>query len=219
MIGAGKRVAIWPLGMSGPAEGPVGNPTKGSHYPDMPHEELIVLVDDGGRPTGTAEKLASHHKDTPLHLGFSCYVFDADGLFLTTRRSKDKKVWPGVWTNSVCGHPAPGESFVGAIERRLDYELGMTAEEIEVVLSHHIYRTPPFRQIVEHEYCPVFVARASSPPRTNPAEVAEHRWVRWEDFVRDAQADTANRFSWWCKNQLRLIAGSLGACAAPLATR
>ena len=179
--------------------------------------ELIVLVDERGEPAGTAEKRAAHHADTPLHLAFSCYVFDDAGRFLATRRTTTKAVWPGVWTNSVCGHPAPGESFVAAIARRLDHELGMTADDIEVVLPHHIYRAPPFRGIVEHELCPVFVARARGRPRPNPAEVAEHQWVRWEHFTRAAAADAGDRFSWWCKNQLREIAGPLGARSAGLA--
>ena len=168
----------------------------------MTQSDLIVLVDESGEPTGIAEKLSSHHADTPLHLGFSCYVFDADGDFLATRRSPMKAVWPGVWTNSVCGHPAPGESFVEAIERRLDQELGMTASTIEVVMPDYVYRTPPFRGIIEHEFCPVFIARAESEPRPNLAEVAAYRWMRWRDFVYAAQADTADVFSWWCKNQL-----------------
>jgi isopentenyl-diphosphate Delta-isomerase len=176
----------------------------------MPTEELIVLVNSRGEPTGTAEKLSSHHADTPLHLAFSCYVFDARGRFLATRRSEDKLVWPGVWTNSVCGHPGPGETFEDAIARRLDEELGMTAEDIEVVLEDHVYRAPPFNGIVEHEFCPVFVARATGRPRPNPDEVAEHRWMAWEDFVREAEADTGDRFSWWCKNQLAQIAGPIG---------
>ncbi|HYZ30266.1 MAG TPA: isopentenyl-diphosphate Delta-isomerase [Thermoleophilaceae bacterium] len=181
----------------------------------MPTEELIVLVDRRGQPTGTAEKRSAHHADTPLHLAFSCYVFDDAGRFLATRRSKAKAVWPGVWTNSVCGHPAPGESFADAIDRRLDHELGMTADDIDVVLAHHVYRAPPFRGIVEYEFCPVFVARARSAPRPNPEEVAEHRWMRWENFVRAAEADTTDGFSWWCKNQLRQIAGRLAARRVP----
>jgi isopentenyl-diphosphate delta-isomerase len=175
------------------------------------HEELIVLSDEQGNPIGTADKLSSHHADTPLHLAFSCYVFDADGRFLATRRSLAKTVWPGVWTNSVCGHPAPGESFTDAVERRLQEELGMTARDIEVVLPRHVYRAPPFHGIVEHEFCPVFVARADSLPSPNPGEVAEYRWMAWEDFVLAASADTADTFSWWCKNQLREIAEPLGA--------
>jgi isopentenyl-diphosphate delta-isomerase len=172
-------------------------------------QELIVLVNEEGEPIGTAEKLSSHHADTPLHLGVSCYVFDDDGRFLATQRSPAKLVWPGVWTNSVCGHPAPGESFAAAIERRLDYELGMTVKRLEVVLPDYTYRTPPFRGIVEHERCPVFVARAASEPRPNPAEVAEYRWMRWEDFVAAALSDSAGAFSWWCKDQLGELALSV----------
>jgi isopentenyl-diphosphate delta-isomerase len=105
---------------------------------ERPDEELIVLVDERGRARGTAEKWSSHHEDTPLHLAFSCYVFDDSGAFMATRRALTKKVWPGVWTNTVCGHPAPGESFADAIQRRLDYELGMTASHVEVVLPEHL---------------------------------------------------------------------------------
>jgi isopentenyl-diphosphate delta-isomerase len=177
----------------------------------MAEEELIVLADEDGTPIGTAEKVSSHHADTPLHLAFSCYVFDADGRFLATRRSPGKLVWPGVWTNSVCGHPAPGETYADAIERRLGYELGMTAQSIEVVLPTHIYRAPPFRGIVEHEFCPVFTARARTEPRPNPAEVDAYEWMPWEDFVAAARSDTADAFSWWCKNQLRELPEPLGA--------
>jgi isopentenyl-diphosphate Delta-isomerase len=168
--------------------------------------ELVVLVDDDGVPIGTAEKRSAHHALTPLHLAFSCYVFDDEGRFLTTRRARAKTVWPGVWSNTVCGHPGPGESFEAAIARRLDYELGMSARAIEVVLPRHRYRAPPFRGIVEHEFCPVFVARATSQPKPNPAEVDDWRWVRWREFVRAARADREDAYSWWCKNQLRELA-------------
>ncbi|HEU0317053.1 MAG TPA: isopentenyl-diphosphate Delta-isomerase [Solirubrobacteraceae bacterium] len=167
--------------------------------------ELVVLVDERGCPIGSAEKWASHHADTPLHLAFSCYVFDDAGLFLTTRRALGKKVWPGVWSNSVCGHPAPGESLCDAIERRLEYELGMTARDFEVVLPDHLYRAPPFRGIVEYEFCPVYVARAATWPQPNPREVDACAWVEWDEFVRAAETDTRDAYSWWCKNQLHQL--------------
>jgi isopentenyl-diphosphate delta-isomerase len=174
---------------------------------DLPREELIVLCDEHGRPTGTAEKWSSHHAQTPLHLAFSCYVFDAAGSFLATRRALTKKVWPGVWSNTVCGHPAPGESYCEAIRRRLDYELGMTVGEIEVVLADHVYRAPPFAGIVEYEFCPVFVARHAGGPLPNPIEVGACAWMDWEEFVRRAQDDDDDVYSWWCKNQLRELLG------------
>ena len=170
-------------------------------------DELIVLVNERGEPTGEAEKWSSHHADTPLHLAFSCYVFDADGAFLTTRRALTKKVWPGVWSNTVCGHPAPGESFSDAIARRLDFELGMTATDIEAVLPDHIYRAPAFDGIVEYEFCPVFVARQASDPRPNPVEVDAVTLMDWDAFVRAAREDDDDVYSWWCKNQLRELVG------------
>ncbi len=182
------------------------------------HTELIVLVDTEGEPIGTADKLSSHHADTPLHLAFSCYVFDARGRLLATRRAPGKLVWPGVWTNSVCGHPAPGETMTQAIERRLHYELGMQAEQIELVLPRYRYRAPPFRGIVEHEFCPVFVARAAGEPQPNPAEVAEVAWVVWSDFVQAAQTDSEDLYSWWCKDQLAELAPTGNKRAAAYAT-
>jgi isopentenyl-diphosphate delta-isomerase len=170
-------------------------------------QELIVLVDEHGRPTGSAEKWSSHHARTPLHLAFSCYVFDEAGAFLATRRALTKKVWPGVWSNTACGHPAPGESLPDAIGRRLRYELGMTVRDIEVVLPEHRYRAPAFNGIVEHEFCPVFVARAAGAPRPNPIEVQRTRWMQWPRFVREARGDAADAYSWWCKNQLAELLG------------
>jgi isopentenyl-diphosphate delta-isomerase len=174
---------------------------------DVEHEELIVLVDEQGRPTGSAEKWSSHHAQTPLHLAFSCYVFDSSGAFLTTRRALTKKVWPGVWTNTACGHPAPGESFEDAIGRRLHYELGMSACDVEVVLPDHLYRAPPFAGIVEYEFCPVFVARLRTAPQPNPIEVGACAWIDWDEFVRRAKDDDDDVYSWWCKNQLRELEG------------
>jgi isopentenyl-diphosphate delta-isomerase len=170
-------------------------------------DELVVLVDEEGVPIGTAEKLATHHAQTPLHLAFSCYVFDEGGRFLATRRAICKKVWPGVWTNTVCGHPSPGEGFEAAIRRRLSFELGMSASTIEVLLPRHRYRAPPFRGIVEHEFCPVFRATAQGEVRPNPHEVMDWRWVPWSGFVDAARADSENAYSWWCKNQLRELEG------------
>lgn len=171
----------------------------------MTTKELIVLVDEQGQAIGSAEKLPSHHAKTPLHLAFSCYIFNEEGQFLVTQRALSKKVWPGAWTNSVCGHPAPGESLEAAIHRRLDYELGMTAKDIEIVLPEYRYTTPPYNGIIENEFCPVHVARATSGPKPNPEEIEDYKWVSWDEFVAAAKADTTDVYSWWCKDQLKQL--------------
>lgn len=170
------------------------------------NQELVVFVTEDGRPTGrTAPKLEAHTATTRLHLAFSCYVFNSEGELLVTQRAHGKKVWPGVWTNSVCGHPGPGESMEDAMARRLDYELGMQATDFQVVLPSYRYKTPPFKGIVENEFCPVFVALSASAPLPNPQEVAGVQWLRWEDFKKRALADEEDVWSWWCKDQIKQL--------------
>lgn len=169
------------------------------------HEELVVLLDNDLHEVGTAPKLPTHHLNTPLHKGFSCYIFNDRGEFLVTQRALSKKVWPGVWTNSVCGHPAPGESFEDAIVRRAQYELGMQLRDIKVALPDYRYKTPPFNGIIENEFCPVYVARLAGEPVMNPDEVEAIRWLPWSAYQADIAAN-ADNYSYWAKDQLKQLA-------------
>jgi isopentenyl-diphosphate delta-isomerase len=164
--------------------------------------ELIVLVDDAGRPIGTAPKLASHHRDTPLHLAFSSYVFGPDGRFLLTRRALGKKTWPGIWTNSCCGHPAPGEPVEDAVRRRLADELGLTAAELVPLLPDFRYWAE-LDGVVENEICPVYGVRVDADPVLNAEEVEEYRWVAWGELLA---GEVPVELSPWCNLQLELLA-------------
>ena len=79
--------------------------------------EEVVLVDEEGYARGVAEKSAVHHANTPLHLAFSCYLLNNEDHLLLTRRALGKKTWPGVWTNSCCGHPYPGERLERSVQQ------------------------------------------------------------------------------------------------------
>ncbi len=147
-------------------------------------DELVVLLDAAHRPVGSMPKSAVHSADTPLHLAFSAYVFDHRSRFLVTRRALSKRTWAGVWTNSCCGHPGPGEALGDAVRRRLAAELCLQAETVELVLPDFAYRATSTEGTVENEVCPVFVARVIGDPAPAPAEVAEWRWVEWPDFRR-----------------------------------
>jgi isopentenyl-diphosphate Delta-isomerase len=143
----------------------------------MSLDEDVVLLDEDGGAIGTAPKRTVHGFDTPLHLAFSCHVFDDDGRILLTRRALAKAAWPGVWTNSFCGHPAPGEPTIDAVHRRAAFELGLTLDGVDLVLPDFRYRATDASGIVEYEICPVFTARAVVEPTPNPDEVLEYRWV------------------------------------------
>lgn len=171
--------------------------------------ELIVYVDSNGAPTGeTAPKLEAHNAHTRLHSAFSCYIFNDQNKLLVTQRALAKKVWPGVWTNSVCGHPLPDESRTDALRRRAEYELGVRVEDVELILPMYTYKTPPYRGIIEHEFCPVYVAHIASELVPNPEEVEDYQWLNWDEFVRQARADNDDTWSWWCKDQIPKLASN-----------
>lgn len=167
--------------------------------------EDIVLLDDHYKPIGTAPKMASHHAHTPLHLAFSCYLFNDKGEMLVTQRALSKKVWPSVWTNSFCGHPLPNEPIEQAIHRRAKDELGITdLTDITELLPDFRYTTPPYNGIVENEFCPVFGARIASDVQHNPEEVSAYHWQLWSEVLRAVAANPDN-YSYWMKLQLALL--------------
>jgi isopentenyl-diphosphate delta-isomerase len=173
----------------------------------MDKPELIVFVGEDGQPTGqTGPKLESHTADTKLHLAFSCYVFrKSDNAFLLTQRAFSKKVWPGVWTNSVCGHPMPDEAIESAIRRRAAYELGIkNLSDITCILPSYRYTTPPYNGIIENEFCPVFAAFTDEDPSPNPEEVESFRWLSWAEYVKMLQ-ETPDTMSYWAKDQYKQL--------------
>jgi isopentenyl-diphosphate delta-isomerase len=133
---------------------------------------------------GTAPKIASHHDHTPFHLAFSCYLVDEDGRVLITQRAHEKLTFPSVWTNSCCGHPAPGEGLREAVRRRLRTELGVTVTEMTLVLPEFTYRAVAPNGVVEHELCPVVRAVGATEVRPDPAEVATAQWHDWDQCVK-----------------------------------
>lgn len=139
--------------------------------------ERVVLLDEDRTPIGSELKHLVHSEHTPLHLAFSCHVLNAAGQVLVTRRALGKRAWPGVWTNSFCGHPQPAEPMEDAVTRRAREELGLTVRELRVVLPDFRYRATDASGVVENEVCPVYLAVTDEEPRPNPDEVMDERWT------------------------------------------
>lgn len=168
--------------------------------------EQVVLLTETGESAGVTAKATVHTTDTPLHLAFSCYLFNTEGQLLLTQRALAKPTWPGVWTNSCCGHPAPGESMTGAVRRRLQRELGVTVSEVTLILPKFRYRAVMTNGIVENEMCPVFRAFTDGDATAAPDEVEDTRWVDWSGLVSDVLAGR-RAISPWCLDQITELAG------------
>jgi isopentenyl-diphosphate delta-isomerase len=166
--------------------------------------EQVVLLDDDGKVVGAADKATVHTNLTPLHLAFSCHVFDREGRLLVTRRALGKTTWAGVWTNSFCGHPTPGESVEDAIARRASVELGITVSDLTLVLPDFRYRAIDASGIVENEICPVYRAISTDAVQANPDEVSEWEWVDSSSLTAAASA-APYAFSPWLVWQLEQL--------------
>ncbi|MCT1683357.1 isopentenyl-diphosphate Delta-isomerase [Corynebacterium appendicis] len=164
-------------------------------------DELVVLCTEDGHKAGTALKAEVHTATTPLHFAFSAWLFDDCGNVLLTRRALNKLTWPGVWTNSFCGHPGPDETFEEALVRRASEELGTTVKKIESVLPSFRYRAVDASGIVENEICPVFFAEVDGELNPNPDEVCEFEWVSMEN-LKEAVERVPFIFSPWLVEEL-----------------
>jgi len=169
-------------------------------------DDKIVLVDEQNNAVGTASKLESHNADTKLHRAFSVFVFNRRGELLLQQRALSKKTWPGVWSNSCCGHVMLHEATARAAERRLKYELGLSGIELLNALPDFRYRAEK-DGVVENEICPVLIGVTDAEPLPNPSEVANVRWIDWNEFLKSlGEPDTD--ISPWARQEVRLLTES-----------
>jgi isopentenyl-diphosphate delta-isomerase len=169
-------------------------------------EEYVVLVNDKNEPLGTLPKLAAHHKNTPLHQGFSLFLFNKNGELLLQQRSANKKTWPNTWSNSVCGHPRLKETAIQAAKRRLDFELGICNAEIKMILPNYRYRFE-IEGIVENEICPVMAGFSEEEPKPNHDEVQAIKWISWEGWLNEINK-SPQIYSPWCVEETQLLANN-----------
>lgn len=172
------------------------------------NNDYVVLVDRQNKVLGTAPKLETHNENTPLHRGFSLFLFNSKGELLLQQRSHTKKTWPLIWSNSVCGHPMLNESNQDAAKRRLKFELGLNVDNVQVVLPDFSYRAE-MNGVVENELCPVMVAFTDEKPKLNSDEVEDIKWLPWQEFVDDVK-NNPGKYSMWCEEETKLLEKNVG---------
>jgi len=156
--------------------------------------EPLILVDSSDNVVGYLDKSACHDGDGLLHRAFSLFVFNSDGQLLLQKRSPDKRLWGDYWSNSCCSHPRRGETMDVAVRRRLEEELGLTAN-LEFLYKFE-YQAAFGNLGAEHELCWVYVGQTSADPVINTTEIADWRWIEPEALSGELAA-SPERFTPW----------------------
>ena len=158
--------------------------------------DALILVDESDREIGHASKSRCHAGEGVLHRAFSLLIFNERGELLIQQRSPGKPLWPRYWSNSVCSHPRRGESMDGAIQRRLEEELGIGCP-LRFLFKFQ-YQARFGEAGAEHELCSVYVGQHTGPVHPDAREIMEWRWL--DPATLDAQMSrrrARERFTPW----------------------
>ncbi|MCD8261036.1 MAG: isopentenyl-diphosphate Delta-isomerase [Bacteroides sp.] len=167
--------------------------------------EEVILVDEQDTPLGTIEKQEAHEKGE-LHRAFSIFLFDSVGRLLLQQRAWGKYHSAGLWTNSCCSHPSPGETTAGAAQRRLLFEMGL-----ETPLKHLFtfqYKVPFASGLCEHEIDHVWVGWCDTPPCIHPEEVADYCY-KYPEEIRQELRQHPEKYTAWLRIVFEKVVASI----------
>lgn len=160
--------------------------------------DLVILVDEDDRATGTLGKLPAHREGL-LHRAISVILADGDGRLLLQKRAAAKYHSGGLWTNTCCSHPRPGEAVAVAARRRLAEEMGIDVALRPLFMARYHARVS--NGLVENEVVHVFGGRFEGTPLPDPAEVADWRYAALDHVAEDIAAGP-ERYSVWFRKYL-----------------
>ena len=156
--------------------------------------EEVILVNKEDQPIGQMEKMEAHQKGL-LHRAFSVLIFNSSEQVLLQKRASSKYHSGGLWTNTCCSHPRPGETVLDAANRRLMEEMGMTADLTE--RFHFIYKTDLDNDLVEHELDHVLVGQSDDLPKLNPEEAEDFKYIDLETLKEELKSSPENYTVWF----------------------
>jgi len=156
-------------------------------------QEFVILVDENDNPTGSMEKMQAH-REAVLHRAFSVFIFNTSGELLLQQRALSKYHSPGLWTNTCCSHPRPGETTPAAAHRRMVEEMGFDCD-FEEVFSF-VYKAAFDNNLTEHEFDHVFIGISNTTPVINVTEVEAYRYTSIPQIHYEMELEPG-RFTVW----------------------
>ena len=160
--------------------------------------EHLILVDEYDQELGVEEKLKTH-QEGKLHRAFSIFVFDDDGRLLLQKRARTKYHSAGLWSNTCCGHPRPGEPTLAAAHRRLGEEMNFSCELRK--FFDFQYHAELENNLIENEYDHVFIGKFSGAPIPEKEEVEDWKWIEMIDLRQDLRR-RPDEYSYWLRQAL-----------------
>jgi isopentenyl-diphosphate delta-isomerase len=157
--------------------------------------DRVILVDEDDREIGTEEKLAAHLGEGRLHRAISIFVFNSRGELLLQRRAATKYHFAGLWSNTCCSHPRPGESIAAVSERRLREEMGISPP-LKAVRTFRYNATDPATSLSEHELVHLVVGRTDEDPSPDASEVSDWAWEGLDRLRRNLAARPSAYTPW-----------------------
>lgn len=155
--------------------------------------EYVVLVDTNDIAIGEMEKMEAHQEPI-LHRAFSVFIFNRIGQMLLQQRAINKYHSGGLWTNSCCSHPRPGEDTLKAASRRLQEEMGFNTPIRKVF--DFVYQSSFENGLTEYEFDHVFVGEYDGEILPDSNEVADYAYYSMEE-IRSMILQTPGKFTAW----------------------
>ena len=159
-------------------------------------DDKLILVDSLDRPIGIMEKMEAHRKGGTLHRAFSAFVFNKNNDLLLQRRALTKYHSGGLWTNTCCSHPRPGENTLDAGKRRMEEELGVVCNLEEAFTF--TYKAPLDNELTEYELDHVLIGRFDGDLYLNHEEVDSIKWIPMSE-IRILINEHPDDFTVWFK--------------------
>jgi isopentenyl-diphosphate delta-isomerase len=153
----------------------------------------VVLVNTQDEPIGTMEKMAAHRQPN-LHRAFSVFLFNNEQKMLLQQRAHSKYHSGGLWTNTCCSHPRPGEETLMAAKRRLTEELGLDAN-IHWAFDF-VYEASFDNGLHEFEYDHVYTGIYNGPVHPNPSEVTAYCYKSLDEIKEDLEVKPQLYTAW-----------------------
>ncbi len=161
----------------------------------------VVLVNNDDEITGSAPKLEAHHTGL-LHRAFSVVIYNSKGEILLQQRALEKYHSAGLWSNTCCSHPQPGENIQDSAEQRLYEEMSFRAQL--KYAGKFQYRVSLENNMVENEIDYVFTGHYDGPVSPDPDEVAQYKWVSPDLLLRELEA-APHLYTYWLPLVLKMI--------------